>query len=168
MRLTFLIGCALLVLALVAAAAETMAHVTPDVRGVVLSAYDVLYTLWPSKLIVAKIHIENWFGAWAWDPVALAVLALPGWLIFGLPGAVLAWVGRRRADGDEERFQQIEESMFLYDSLARQAREEGYTVDDEPRFEPVYATPDDAEIRPEDLFEESAKKNEEDVPAKRG
>ncbi len=167
MRPIFFAGCALLVLALVAAAAETMAHVTPGVSGVVLSAHDVLYTLWPSKLIVAKIHIENWFGAWAWDPVALAVLALPGWLIFGLPGAILAWIGRRKTDVDEETFRQIEDSMFLYDSLAKQASEEGYKTDDEPRFEPVYATPDDAEIRPEDLPDDSAEENKEEDPAKR-
>ncbi len=151
MRPTFLAGCALLVLALVAAAAETMAHVTPGVDSLFLSAYEVLYTHWPSKLIVAKIHIERWFGTWAWDPVALGILALPGWLLFGGPGALLAWTGRRKAGGDEEQFREIEDSVFLYDSLARQAREEGYVTDDEPRFEPVYATPDDAEIRPEDL-----------------
>lgn len=153
MRPIFLTGFVLLVVALVAAVAETMAHVTPGVKGIFLSAYDVLYTLWPSKLIVAKIHIERVIGPWAWDPVAVTILALPGWLLFGAPGAVLAWFGRRKGDLDAQEFAEIEDSVFLYDSLARQARDEGYVSDDEPRFEPVFATPGDAEIRPEDFME---------------
>jgi hypothetical protein len=30
------------------------------------------------------------------EPVAEAVLAMPGWLVLAVPGALLAWLGRSR------------------------------------------------------------------------
>jgi len=35
-------------------------------------------------------------GTWLWDPVTLAILGAPGWLILGLVGGFLAYVGRKR------------------------------------------------------------------------
>lgn len=168
-------GLVFILLALLGAVAETMAHIRPGVGGGLLSTHDVLYTHWPSKLIVAKIHIERVLGAWAWDPFAVSVLAIPAWLLFGLPGGFLFWLGVRRPAGARQEVDEMEESLFLFDSLAERAREEGYTEDDEPRFEPQFATeydgrPPDRELL-EDLDETTGEEtseapSEETDPAK--
>lgn len=96
-------------------------------KGIFLSAYDVFYALWPGKLIVFKIHIENQLGPGAWDPVVTRLLALPLWALFGVPGALLVWLGRSHPADDE--IDAIEQSLYLYDSLAKQAKEEGLASD---------------------------------------
>jgi hypothetical protein len=155
MRISKQVGLVLLVMALLGAVAETMAHAQPGVKGVFLSTYDVLYALWPSKLIVAKIHIERELGTIAWDPFVIGFLALPVWLIFGLPGGIFLWLGTRRPGGRRDaKIDELEESLFLFDSLAERAREEGYADDDDdPRFEPQFATAFDARPPAPDLLD---------------
>lgn len=40
--------------------------------------------------------IEHNLAAWLWDPVALSVLTAPTWLVFGIIGAVLVLLGRKK------------------------------------------------------------------------
>ncbi|MBL6945074.1 MAG: hypothetical protein ISR47_00370 [Rhodospirillales bacterium] len=142
MRIFLFLGWTLMVGAFFAGVAETIAHVQPGAGGFYLSAFDVWYILWPGELIVTKIHVQNLLGPWAWDPVALGLLKLPGWALFGLPGGFLVWLGWPDKGVPSEEFDEVAESMFLYDDLAKRAREEGFTQDD-PLYESSF-----------DLFEE--------------
>ena len=42
-------------------------------------------------------HIEPHVGQWLWDPLVLAILTAPAWLVLGTPGLTLLLLGRRRA-----------------------------------------------------------------------
>jgi hypothetical protein len=41
-------------------------------------------------------HIEPRLGQWLWDPVILTVLTAPAWLVFGIIGAILMLIGRKK------------------------------------------------------------------------
>ena len=40
--------------------------------------------------------IEQKVSPWLWSEVLVPLLSLPAWLVFGAPGALLAWYLRRR------------------------------------------------------------------------
>lgn len=124
MRVLYLGGWVLVVLACFGAIAETAAHMGPNAGGFFLSAYDVWYALWPGNLVVTKIRLESLLGPWAWDPVMVGLLAVPAWALFGVPGAVLVWFGRPRGQPEADASREEEESLFLFDSLAEHAEAE--------------------------------------------
>jgi hypothetical protein len=49
----------------------------------------------PSLAAVREFLASRFFGI-VLEPVSEAILALPGWLVLAVPGALLAWVGRSR------------------------------------------------------------------------
>lgn len=48
----------------------------------------------PASLAAAETGIAAHLGRFAWDPLAMAVLALPAWLVFGALGALLLFAAR--------------------------------------------------------------------------
>lgn len=126
-RVLFLLGCLLFLVAFISAGAETAVHVKADSRLTLLSAHDLWYRLDPDGFLLFQFQIKKHVGQLLWDPVLVAVLSLPAWLILGVPGAALVWFCRspREAGGGPD-----EEALYLYDRLAAAAREEGY--DDDP------------------------------------
>ncbi len=58
------------------------------------------YTLSPSTLMAAQTFVqqkvEAYIGHWLWDPLIQWILMLPGWLVLGLLGSWLVYVGRKR------------------------------------------------------------------------
>lgn len=124
MRALFPFGWFFLLAAFLGAAAEAAARLGPHGGGLVLSAYDVWYALAPGSLVVTKIRLESLLGPWAWDPLMTSVLAVPLWGLFGLPAALLLWLGRPRRGQPDAARQHEEDSLFLYDSLAEQAEAE--------------------------------------------
>lgn len=124
MRALFPLGWLLVFAAALGAAAETAARLGPHAGGLVLTAYDVWYALAPGSLVVGKIRIEALLGPWAWDPLTTSVLAVPLWALFGLPGGLMLWLGRRRLGPRDAAEQQEEDALFLYDSLVDRAKEE--------------------------------------------
>ena len=125
----FYLGWALMLLAFAAASAETLPRALPGVRGMYISAYDLWYAAAPGNLVVAQIRIEKFLHPWLWDPVIVTVLVLPAWALFGLPGVALAWFCRSHRTMTEqqlEEFRKHEESLFLFDKLAREAKEGGF------------------------------------------
>ena len=121
MKILFLLGWILLAGAFVSGAYETMARVQGAAGGAILLAYDLWYTLWPGKLVVTQILVERHLHAALWEYGAVPLLSLPAWLLLGGPGVVLTWRFRpRHAEEDEAE----EDSLFVYDALARAAREE--------------------------------------------
>jgi hypothetical protein len=57
-----------------------------DTWGVVHSA----------SLQMLQPAIERHVAVWLWDPVALSVLTAPTWLVFGVLGAALILLGRKK------------------------------------------------------------------------
>ena len=124
MKILLPLGWVLLAGAFVSGAYETMARVQGAEAGAFLSAYDLWYTLWPGKLVITQILVERHLHAELWEYLVVPVLSLPAWLLLGGPGVALTWHFRpRHAEEDEAD----EESLFVFDALAKAAREEeGY------------------------------------------
>lgn len=114
----FLLGIVLSGAAFAAAAFDMAAHGIDASLGALAGADEVWRTVSPET-----------YAAWtaAWPQLVIALLALPGWLIFGAPGLALVIFARAKDQGAGNDAH----SLFLFDDLARQAREDGY-VDDEP------------------------------------
>ena len=133
MRVFFYLGLAFLVLAFAAAAAETIPRTFPEDYGFFISAHDLWYAAWPGSLVVAQIQVERLSPA-LWDPVLAGLLALPAWFLFALPGVLLIWYCRPHKEmspAEREDLKKQEESFLLYEQLAREAREAGYTEGDD-------------------------------------
>ncbi len=134
MRVLFYLGWMFLILAFAAAAAESIPRSLPGGGGgVFISAYDLWYAAQPGSLVVAQIRVEKLSPA-LWDPVIVGVLALPGWLLFGGPGALLVWFCRpnkQMTEQELEDLQKQEEALLLLERLSREAEEAGYTDDDQ-------------------------------------
>lgn len=127
MKVLFYFGWVLLVLAFAGGAAAVIPR-TLTGGGFVVSAYDLWYAAWPGSLIITQIRIERFLHPWLWDPILVTLLALPAWLLFGLPGGLLAWYTRPNKEmsaAEREDLAKQEESFQLYDRLAREARESG-------------------------------------------
>jgi len=118
-----------LLLAFLAAAAEAMSHADGAIQGIFVPAHDVLVVVAPDVLIRLQVGLTQSLGPWAWDPVLLRLLALPGWLLFGLPAGFLIWLGRKTPgmDGDDEFG---DDPHTLFEELTRAARADGYTETD--------------------------------------
>ena len=113
-RLLFLIGIVLTGAAFLATAAEIAANAMDPSLGLIPSAAEVWRAISPQTYEAFAAPESAW----------LDVLRLPGWLLLGTPGLGLMIVFRER-DGSLSR--EHEESLFLYDELAKHAHEEGYT-----------------------------------------
>ena len=119
----FYLGGVLLLVAFASAAAEVVVHAYPGWGGILTSAYDLWYTIWPGSLVVTQIRVEKVMPA-LWDPVILTVLALPAWVLFGVSGAALVWLnrpGRFLTQAERDEFNKFQEAIFLHDKLNREA-----------------------------------------------
>ena len=110
------LGWTLLVAAFVAAAAERAALSLAQDWGV-MAASDVLRVLYPRTLE----SLQNAMAPFAWNYIVLPVLALPGWLLAGAPGAALVWHYRSRVEESDP----LEDSLPLttYEEIVAAARE---------------------------------------------
>lgn len=58
------------------------------------------YSISPSSLMSAQAFIqqtvEAYIGHWLWDPLIQWILMLPSWLVLGLLGGWLLYIGRKR------------------------------------------------------------------------
>jgi len=164
MLFLFYLGWLLMVLALVSTAAETFVRTTPGGSIFVTPAYELWYAIWPGGLTITQIRVER-LAPELWDPVITSVLALPAWLLLGLPGVVLAWTcrpGRKMTPTEQDEHRKHVDSLFLYDALAREAKRDG--MDDGPDdmepdhggHEAIEAAERDYEEVEKDLSEEAA------------
>ena len=51
----------------------------------------------PASLNLTQAVIERYTFPFLWDPVFVSVLLLPGWVVFTVIGALIYYLGRRRA-----------------------------------------------------------------------
>lgn len=137
------LGLLLLIAAFLGGAAEIAARGSMADPSWFLSARETWEHLWPQSLAIARQAV----GPGLWTGLVEPALAPPFWMLFGAPGAALAWVGRPRhhdIEGPDE------DSMFLYDRLVERAREEGYL--DEPGDGPQHFNlEEDADREGDDL-----------------
>ncbi len=140
MRIAFFLGWVLMLCAFAVAGAETIARTLPGGTGWVLSTSELWRALWPSAYLLAEVRISNAIP-WLWDPVIVWFLSPPAWVLFGLPGVILAWTCRPNrilSAAQEEELREHEASLFLYDELASEARkwarDEGSNPDEDDRL----------------------------------
>jgi len=72
---------------------------TKSIAGSAL-VYTPLGQIWnnvhSSSLQLLQPAIERHVSQWLWDPVVLSILTAPAWLVFGIIGAVLMLIGRKK------------------------------------------------------------------------
>jgi hypothetical protein len=72
---------------------------TKSIAGSAL-VYTRLGQIWnnvhSSSLQLLQPAIERHVSPWLWDPVVLNILTAPAWLVFGIVGAVLMLIGRKK------------------------------------------------------------------------
>ncbi len=142
MRVLFNLGWVFLFLAFGGAAAESIPRSLSDGGtggGWFVSAYELWYAAQPGSLVVSQIQVEKLAPA-LWDPVIVTLLSLPAWALFGVPGGLLTWFCRPHKEITAEQledFKKHEESLFLFDKLAEEAREAGHD-DDEDDLAPTH------------------------------
>lgn len=116
----FILSLGLLALTFVAGAAEMAAQGLSGGLRIWMPAMEVWQVLSPDTLLAGEQAIAE-TSPTLWQ-LAQGLLQLPGWLLLGLPGSVMAIAFRDRETNEDLEH---EEAMFLYDELARHAREEG-------------------------------------------
>lgn len=115
--------------------------------SIYLSAYDSWHTLWPASLVNTGVWFRKTPLDWLWDPLILAIMQLPGWLIFGVPAALLIIMFRPpRLDGEDEETDLIS----LLQSLSDRAREDETYNEGEDDLAPTHFIPDPEGFEPSD------------------
>jgi hypothetical protein len=54
----------------------------------------------PDSLSAAKIAVETHVGTFMWNPMITEILNAPTWVVLGILGVLLFWLGRKRAPGE--------------------------------------------------------------------
>jgi hypothetical protein len=62
----------------------------------ITSLRDTWTALHATSLDRLQPAIEQHVARWLWDPVVLAVLAAPTWLVLGVIGSILILIGRKK------------------------------------------------------------------------
>lgn len=125
------IGIGFLAAAFGAAAAEVLVPPRAGGSGWFVSAYDLWYTAWPGSLVFTQIRVER-VAPFIWDPIFVSLLSVPGWLLFGLPGALMIWAARPKGFAslrERAEVRKYEETMMFYDDLIKDARDQGMDRD---------------------------------------
>ena len=140
------LGWALLVFAFFAACAETAYRGAYRDAGMWVGADEVWAGLAPRTFEAFRAWVVGTLHPAVWHDVLRPALVLPGWLTVGVPGAAFVWAGAARRARDSDAGEHAA-SLFLYDALARRAREDGYADDGDDRAptHDVRPVPDDGQ-----------------------
>ena len=90
------LGVWLLLLAMVAAVVDATKSLAGGGAWVVTPMGEQWRQLAPEMLQASRQWIINTAGGWLWDPVILSILAAPTWVVFGILGVLLYWLGQKR------------------------------------------------------------------------
>lgn len=82
--------------ALVIDGTKTIAASTLTVTPLGQSWYAISTSTLMSAQSFVQGTVESYIGHWLWDPLIVWLLLLPTWLLLGLLGAWLVYVGRKR------------------------------------------------------------------------
>jgi hypothetical protein len=91
-----LLGAWFLLLAMVAAVVDATKNLASGGHLVVTPLGEQWASLSPSTLEIAKTAVVANVGPALWNPVITTILQMPSWFVFGLAGAFLYWLGRKR------------------------------------------------------------------------
>ena len=89
-------GVWLLLLAMVAAVVDATKCLAGGGAWVVTPMGEQWQALSPETLRDVKAAIETNVGPFLWDPVMTTVLHAPTWVVFGILGVLLFWLGQKR------------------------------------------------------------------------
>ena len=130
-RIAFLFGIGLLALAFLVTGAElaarTILSAQNTTQGGAVGSGDIFMS---TRLVWRTIAPHSFLlllNSAAW-PVIKHALALPAWVLFGLPGLALA-IGYRTRDAEDlvhRQDQAHQDALYLFDELALAAQKEGY------------------------------------------
>ena len=93
-------GVWLLLLAMVAAVIDATKSLAGGGAWVVTPMGEQWQALNADSLTAAKTWIEANAGPFLWDPVMTSILHAPTWVVFGILGVVLFWLGRKRTPAE--------------------------------------------------------------------
>jgi hypothetical protein len=93
-----ILGVWLLLLAMVAAVVDATKSLAGGGAWVVTPMGQQWRELAPETLNVSKAWIETNAGKWLWDPFILGILSAPTWVVFGILGVFLYWLGQKRKE----------------------------------------------------------------------
>jgi hypothetical protein len=89
-------GVWLLLLAMVAAVIDATKSLAGGGAWVVTPMGEQWRTLSPETLADVKSWIETSVSPVLWDPVMTTILHAPTWVVFGILGVLLYWLGQKR------------------------------------------------------------------------
>ncbi len=91
-----IIGVWLLLLAMVAAVVDATKSLAGGGAWVVTPMGEQWQALNADSLAATKTWMENTLGPISWDPVMTTILHAPTWVVFGIVGVLLYWLGQKR------------------------------------------------------------------------
>jgi hypothetical protein len=91
-----LLGVWLLLVAMVAAVVDATKSLAGGGAWVVTPMGEQWKQLAPEMLEASKAWIETNAGPILWDPVITTILQAPTWVVFGILGVLLYWLGQKR------------------------------------------------------------------------
>ena len=93
-----ILGVWLLLLAMVAAVVDATKSLAGGGAWVVTPMGDQWRELAPETLNVSRQWIMTNAGEWLWDPIIVSILAARTWVVFGMLGVFLYWLGQKRKE----------------------------------------------------------------------
>jgi hypothetical protein len=90
------IGVWLLLVAMVAAVVDATKSLAGGGTWVVTPMGEQWKALNPPSLDAAKTWVVSHAGPVVWDPVISTILNAPTWVVFGILGVLLYWLGQKR------------------------------------------------------------------------
>ena len=91
-----ILGVWLLLLAMVAAVIDATKSLAGGGAWVVTPMGEQWQALSPETLQDAKLAIETNVSPLLWDPVTTTILHAPTWVVFGILGVLVYWLGQKR------------------------------------------------------------------------
>ncbi len=91
-----ILGVWFLLLAMVAAVVDATKSLAGGGQLFITPLGEQWSSLSPTSLAAAKAAVEANVGPAVWNPVITTMLQSPTWIVFGLLGAALYWLGRKR------------------------------------------------------------------------
>jgi hypothetical protein len=95
-----MVGVWLLLLAMVAAVIDATKSLAAGGAWVFTSLGQQWSSLNSDSLTAAKTTVETHVGSFMWNPMITEILNAPTWVVFGILGALLFWLGRKRAPAE--------------------------------------------------------------------
>ena len=91
-----LVGVWFLLLAMVAAAIDATKSLAGGGAWVVTPMGEQWKALNAQSLDAAKAWVTSNAGPYLWDPIITTILHAPTWVVFGILGVLLYWLGQKR------------------------------------------------------------------------